>query len=664
VAAVELILAFAVRQVAMAQTHKASKKAAPRRAAPGTEDDALGEVSGELTALRAIVEGTAAHTGEAYFESLVRHLATAVGTRYAFVAEFAGETRARTLAFWFQDRITDNVEWDVIGTPCEDVVRGNLCHHPSGVRLKFPNDKPLVDWGIESYLGVPLCDTKGEHLGHLAVFDEQPMLEEPRKLFTMRIFAARAAAELERLRYEERLRESKEQYRDLFEEAPIGYVQEDLESRFISANRAAIRILGLKPDEVVGTVGMSLVADTPENKQRVREAFASIGQGTGTGGVVIELRRKDDGRPIWVQWYSKPEPNGKYTRTVIVDITDRVLAEQERARLQEQNLYLQEEIKGNNNFEEIVGQSPVLTAVLDNVRRVAATDSTVLIVGETGTGKELIARAIHSNSRRKDKPLIKINCAALPAGLVESELFGHEKGAFTGALARRVGRFELAQGGMIFLDEIGDLPADAQAKLLRVLQEREFDRVGGSAPIRVDVRVLAATNRDLLKAVREKTFREDLYYRLSVFPLQLPPLRDRRDDIRPLVLFLVNKFAARIGKRIDGVGKETMGRLLTYAWPGNVRELENIIERAVILANGTILEIDPNIFPLAPPIAEAPQEFTLEGMERDHIVKILKQTNWVIDGPRGAAKILNLHPNTLRSRMKKLGISRGVKGPS
>src|SRR6516164_5652310 len=648
----------------MAQTHEASEKAAPRRAAPETADDDLGEVSEELTALRAIVEGTAHHTGEAYFESLVRHLATAVGTRYAFVAEFAGGTRARTLAFWFRDRTTDNVEWDVIGTPCEDVVRGNLCHYPSGVKLKFPDDEPLVEWGIESYLGVPLCDTNGKHLGHLAVFDEQPMPEKPRKLFTMRIFAARAAAELERLSYEKQLHESEERYRDLFEEAPIGYVQEDLESRFISANHAAIRILGLKPDEVVGTVGMSLVADTPENRQRIREAFASVGQGTSTGGVVIELRRKDDGRPIWVQWYSKPEPNGKYTRTVIVDITDRVLAEQEKARLQEQNLYLQEEIKGSNNFEEIVGQSPALTAVLDNVRRVAATDSTVLIIGETGTGKELIARAIHSNSPRKDKPLIKINCAALPAGLVESELFGHEKGAFTGALARRIGRFELAHGGTIFLDEIGELPSDAQAKLLRVLQEHAFDRVGGTAPIQVDVRVLAATNRDLLKAVREKTFREDLYYRLSVFPLQVPPLRDRRDDIPPLALFLVNKFASRIGKQIDGVGKETMGRLLAYAWPGNVRELENIIERAVILANGTTLEIAPNILSLASPTVEASQEFTLEGMERDHIVKVLKQTKGVVDGPRGAAKILNLHPNTLRSRMKKLGIARNAQGPS
>jgi formate hydrogenlyase transcriptional activator len=477
----------------------------------------------DIAALCAIVEGTAYDTGEAFLQSLVRHLATAVGTHYAFVAEFAGGTRARTLAFWFRDRMTDNIEWDVTGTPCEDVVRGRLCHHPSKVRVRFPDDKLLVDWGIESYLGVPLRNAKGDHLGHLAVFDEQPLSAQPPKLFALHISAARAAAELERLRYEKAILEREERYRDLFDEAPIGYVQEDLDSSFINANRAAIRMLGLKPHEVVGTVGMSLVADTPENKHLVHELFASIGQGRGRGDVVIELRRKDDRRPVWVQWYSRPEPNGKYTRTVLVDITERVLAEQERARLQEQNLYLQEEIKGIHNFEEIVGQSPALTAVLENVRRVAATDSTVLITGETGTGKELIARAVHSSSSRKAKPLIKINCAALPAGLVESELFGHEKGAFTGAIARRVGRFELAQGGTIFLDEIGDLAADAQAKLLRVLQEREFDRIGGSGPIRVDVRVLAATNRDLLKAVREKTFREDLYYRLSVFPVQLPP---------------------------------------------------------------------------------------------------------------------------------------------
>jgi len=614
----------------------------------------------EMAVLRAIVEGTARGTGEVYFQSLVRHLATAIGVVYAFVAEFAGKrTRVRTLAYWGKGEIRENVEFDLAGTPCEDVLRGGLCHHPSGVKERFPRDEPLVAMGIESYLGVPLHDARGEILGHLAVFDERPMPAEQRKLFTLRCFAARAAAELERLRYEQQLRESEERYRDLYEEAPIGYVQEDLESRFISANRAAIRILGLKPDEVVGTIGMSLVAATPEAQRRVREAFASIGRGTDTAGVVLELRRKDNCRPVWVQWWSKPEPNGKYTRTVIVDITDRVLMEQEKARLQQQNQYLQEEIRSVHNIDEIVGRSPVHLAVLDKVGRVAPTDATVLICGETGTGKELIAMAIHSNSRRRDKPLIKLNCAALPAGLVESELFGHEKGAFTGAIARRIGRFELADGGTIFLDEIGELPLETQAKLLRVLQEHEFDRVGGTSPRKVDVRVIAATNRNLLKVVSERAFREDLYYRLSVFPILLPPLRERSEDVPLLVRFLLDRFAARIGKRVDAVSQETMQRLTAYSWPGNVRELENILERAVILATGPTLEIGPDV--LTEPVAAtaaAGARLALDEMNRNHILNVLGRTGWVIDGPKGAATLLGLHPNTLRSRLKKLGIER------
>jgi PAS domain S-box-containing protein len=622
----------------------------------------------DLAALEAIVAGTVHSTGEEFFQSLVSSLAKAVGTRYAFVAEFSGPMRARTLAYWFRDGLSENVEWDLIGTPCEDVVRGNLCHHPAGVKERFPEDRPLVEWGIESYLGVPLCDVQGNHLGHLAVFDERPMPPEPRRLFIFRIFAARAAAELERLRLEKRLRDSEERYRDLYDEAPIAYVMEGLDSRFLSANRAAMRILGISPEEVPGTMGMSFVPETPDAQRRVKEAFASVGRGTDTSGVVLELRRKDNGNPIWIQWWSKPDPGGQFTRTMFVDITDRVLAEQEKARLQQQNLYLQEEIKAAHNFEEIIGQSPALTAVLDNVRRVAATDASVLISGETGTGKELIARAVHSASRRRDRPLIKVNCAALPAGLVESELFGHEKGAFTGAIARRIGRFELAQGGTIFLDEIGEIPPEAQAKLLRVLQEREFERVGGSVAIKVDVRILAATNRDLLKAVREKTFREDLYYRLNVFPLHLPPLRERTGDIPLLVHFLVNRFATRIGKRIEGVARETMKRLIAYPWPGNIRELENILERAVILANTPALEIGADILQ-SMPVVEATEtpvaaSATLEEMEKNHILIVLQQTAWVIDGPRGAARILGLHPNTLRSRMKKLGIRRVDHDPS
>jgi len=616
----------------------------------------------DMLALSAIVEGTAHSTGDEFFRILVRHLAKAVGVQYSMLAEFAGEQRVRTLAYWQVDHIAENVEYDLAGTPCEDVVRGNLCHYPTGVRQRFPSDLPLVEMGIESYLGVPLIAPDGAHLGHLCVFDTRPLPEEPRTLMIFRIFAARAAAELARLRLERDLMEREQQYRDLYDEAPIAYVQEDLESRFISANRAAMRILGITPEEVPGTVGMSFIPDTPEAQRRVQEAFASVGRGTDTGGVVLELRRKDNGKPIWIQWWSKPEPNGKYTRTMFVDITDRVLLEQEQARLKAQNLYLQEEIKSVHNFEEIVGNSPALKGVLDNVARVAPTDSSVLIVGESGTGKELVARAIHSASRRADKPLIKLNCAALPSGLVESELFGHEKGAFSGAIQRRVGRFELANGGTIFLDEVGELPLETQAKLLRVLQEREFERVGGSQTIACDVRIIAATNRDLQKSVREGQFRQDLFYRLNVFPLALPPLRERRDDIPLLVHFFVEKHAARIGRYVAGVEFETMERLKAYPWPGNIRELQNVIERALILSSSPELHVEPEVFAATVPVASgaaassAPTD--LNALQREHILTVLRQCEWVIEGERGAAKALGLHPNTLRSRMKKLGIER------
>ncbi|HEV8000747.1 MAG TPA: sigma 54-interacting transcriptional regulator, partial [Planctomycetaceae bacterium] len=386
------------------------------------------------------------------------------------------------------------------------------------------------------------------------------------------------------------------------------------------------------------------------------------GQGASAGGFVVELRRKDNGNPVWVQWWSKPEPDGKYTRTMIVDITERVLMEQEQARLRAQNLYLQEEIKADHNFEEIVGQSVPLVHVLENVLRVAPTDASVLISGETGTGKELIARAIHFNSKRRDRPLIKVNCAALPTGLVESELFGHEKGAFTGAISRRIGRFELADGGTIFLDEIGEIPLELQVKLLRVLQEKEFDRVGGGkSPISVDVRVIAATNRDLLAAVREKKFREDLYYRLNVFPLRLPTLRERKADIPLLAHFLVKKFATSIGKSIERISAEALAHLDAYDWPGNVRELENVIERAVILAPGPVLDIDPDVFvplPVGLQVVGEQSSPSMEEVERAHVCKVLEETSWIIEGPKGAARVLGLHPNTLRSRLKKLGIAR------
>ncbi len=344
-----------------------------------------------------------------------------------------------------------------------------------------------------------------------------------------------------------------------------------------------------------------------------------------------------------------------------------------KARLERESIYLQEEIQREHNFTELVGNSPRLLALLRQVEQVAPTDSTVLIAGETGTGKELIARAIHARSGRRDRALVKVNCSAISAGLVESELFGHVKGAFTGAIERRIGRFELADGGTIFLDEVGELPPDTQVKLLRVLQEREFEPVGSSRTQPVNVRVIAATNRNLEEAVTSGRFRSDLFFRLHVLPLTVPPLRERREDIRLLVMFFLAQFAGKLGKRVASVTDETMERLAAYDWPGNVRELQNVLERSVILAEGPVLDIDPTMLPSQSSIvgrapafsAPAPDSLpSLEEVERAHILAALERTGWVIDGARGAAAILKLHPNTLRSRMDRLGLKRSSHGPS
>ena len=326
-------------------------------------------------------------------------------------------------------------------------------------------------------------------------------------------------------------------------------------------------------------------------------------------------------------------------------------------RLQAENVYLREEIKLDHHFDEIIGESQVMKAVLKKVEQVAPTDSTVLILGETGTGKELIARAIHDLSPRSARPLVRVNCGAIPANLVESELFGHEKGAFTGALAKRIGRFELADGGTIFLDEVGELPLDAQVKLLRVLQEREFERIGSGRSTKVNIRVIAATNRDLPAAVKAGSFRSDLLYRLNVFPIDLPPLRNRASDIPLFVRAFVQRFSKKFGKQLDQIPQATMDRLMRYTWPGNVRELENVIERAAILSAGPVLQVDEVLF--QPDREVTPDtSHTLEEVERNHITLVLQEVDWVIEGKRGAATRLGLHPNTLRSRMQKLGIKK------
>jgi formate hydrogenlyase transcriptional activator len=327
-----------------------------------------------------------------------------------------------------------------------------------------------------------------------------------------------------------------------------------------------------------------------------------------------------------------------------------------KERLARENVYLQEEIRGSYPFEEIVGQSKALRRVLDEISTVAATDTTVLLLGETGTGKELLARAVHAASDRRARPLVTVNCTTSPAGLLESEWFGHERGAFTGALTQKIGRFELAHQGTLFLDEIGDVPLELQSKLLRVLQEHEIERLGSTRTIRVDFRLIAATNRNLEEMIGKREFRSDLYYRLNVFPVRIPPLRERREDIPPLVFYFAQTLAKRLRRSIESVSRDSMELLCRWSWPGNIRELQNVIERAVILTRGPVLTVSRAEFETAAPATSSP--VTLEDAEREHILKALGETNWVIGGPRGAAARLGLKRTSLVSTMRRLHIVR------
>jgi formate hydrogenlyase transcriptional activator len=517
--------------------------------------------------LRSITEGTASATGSEFFPSLVRHLAAAFQARYALVTECRPDQRARSLAFWKGTGLGDPFEYNVAMTPCARVLAGEVCYYPAHLADLFPEDRWLQELGAVSYLGMPMRDLGGRVVGHIAILDDRPWGAEPPGIPVLKVFAARAAAELKR----------------------------------------------------------------QEAETELRSALAEV---------------------------------ERLTR-----------------RLEAENVYLQEEIHREYNVVEMVGTSPALTAVLRKVEQIARADSTVLILGETGVGKELIARALHDRSTRRDRPLVKVNCSAISAGLVESELFGHVKGAFTGAIERRVGRFELADGGTIFLDEVGELSLDTQVKLLRVLQEQEFEPVGSSRSVRVDVRVIAATNRNLQEAVQAGRFRADLFYRLNVLPLVVPPLRERRGDIPQLAAFFVSRFAKRFGRPAAHIPEATMARLVQYDWPGNIRELQNVIERAVVLCQGPTLELDPDLLPVSAarhaPAGPAPSPapagggrfhdpdgaslLTLDEMERAHIEAALERTGGRVEGPNGAARILGLHPNTLRGRMQKLGIKR--RGP-
>ncbi len=522
------------------------------------------------TALRAILEGTAMETGERFFAALVQNLAKALGTHGAWVTEyFPEQRRLHALAFWMDNQWVHNYAVDIAGTPCERVIEtGELVHFPDRILEIYPEEEELRAAGAVSYMGVPLQDIDGRILGHMAVIDRRPIPAEPRVHALFRIFAARAAAELQRLRAEADVREREEKVGRLLNSAMDAIIELDDRLRVTRVNPATEKVFRCDGTTITG--------------QDFRR-FIAPGDAVRLSALIAELDTRPDGEQArWIPGgltarcpegpsfpaeatLSRFELHGhRFTTLILRNVHDRVAAEQKIQSLTAEAEWLRGELQTLQDTR-LLGDSPVLRQVLRDVAQVAPTDATVLILGETGTGKELVARAIHAASLRRDKPLITVNCAAIPATLIESELFGHEAGAYTGATRKREGRFALADKGTIFLDEIGELPLDLQSKLLRVLQEGEFDPVGSAATRKVTVRVLAATNRDLASAVKQGTFREDLYYRLNVFPLRLPPLRERGEDIVRLASTFARQFASKIGRTVAPLTPDQARRLRGYS---------------------------------------------------------------------------------------------------
>ncbi|HEX5138248.1 MAG TPA: sigma 54-interacting transcriptional regulator [Planctomycetota bacterium] len=634
----------------------------------------------EQAALRAIVEGTAGETGEAFYGALVESLARTLGTSGAWVTEYDEERRRlRALAFWLGGERLDGLEYDIRGTPCETAINETrMVHIPDNLLGRYVRGEVapgsiqhhLGRLHVESYLGMPLLGEGRVVLGHVAVLDAQPLPPDERVLAIFQIFANRARAEMRRLRLEADLREREQRLGLLVGSAMDAIVELDAGLRVTLMNSAAERVFGCGAGEFGGSDFLRLLE--PDAQARLPHLIRQLdeqprgGQSLWIAGGLAARRTDGTNFPAEAT-LSRYEVRRRPRYTLILrNVDDRIRAEQQIHSLSAQTEYLREEIKGQHDFEGMIGRSERMAEILRDVKRVATTDASVLITGETGTGKELVARAIHEASRRRDRALITVNCAAVPATLIESEFFGHERGAFTGATKRRQGRFDLADGGTIFLDEVGDLGLELQAKLLRVLQEGEFEPVGSSRSRKVDVRVLAATNRDLEAAIREGRFREDLYYRLNVFPLRLPPLRERGDDVVLIAESFANTLAAKLGVRPATLSAADAARLRSYAWPGNVRELRNVIERALITSPEGVLRLEGMLpGPSSPPPGTKTvvtggvlTDRDLREVERENLLRALQATGWRVGGAAGAATLLGVKPSTLRSRMAALGIER------
>lgn len=633
----------------------------------------------ENEAIRSILEGTSSEVGEAFFSSLVENLSKVLHTHGAWITEYVEDKKhLRSMAFFLGGAWVKSFEYPIVGTACEVVVEEKrLVHIRDNLFERFRGNpevgRALPNLKAVSYLGIPFEDTDGRILGHLSVIDQLPIPEDPQVFNVFRIFANRASAEMRRLRAEKDIIQREEKLRRLFDSAMDAIIEFDSDYKVTRLNPAAAKLFGYGSGRMQGRLfNLLLTKESSGKLMRISEFLDAKPEGEKFIWIPEGIRAVSEAGaefPAEATLSSYQMGKERFYTLILRNVNERLEAENKIRSLTSVSEYLKEEIKSLTGEDKIIGESEPLRKVLEDVKKVAGTEATVLILGETGTGKELIARSIHSSSRRADKPFVKVNCPAIPGNLMESEFFGHEQGAFTGATRKREGRFTIADGGTIFLDEIGELPLDLQSKLLRVLQEGEFEPVGSSKTIKVNVRVIAATNRDLLKEVKEGRFREDLYYRLNVFQIELPPLRERSEDIEKLARAFMEKFSVRNGITLSPLSTEDIARLKSYPWPGNIRELQNVIERAVITSIGGRANFEralpeskgrsaaPDAAPGTDPGSDAVlSDSDLRELEKNNILRALKKAGWKISGKDGAAALLGIPPSTLNSKIKVFGI--------
>jgi PAS domain S-box-containing protein len=624
-----------------------------------------------VDAFKIAFEEIASLTGVDFLKALVQNISKSLDVDAAWVTEYDEETNMLVAdAFWYKNKFIDSYYFNLEGTPCEKSIKENtLVYVPENIVNLFPakTNTALRQVAAVSYIGIPLMDIDNSLLGNLAVMHSQPLPRDKKILDAFRVFGARAQAELQRIRREKEIEHREQQLIGLVNSVQYCLLNIDENGRILFFNAKASDLFGINEDQLSNNNLRNFISGDDWNKiikvmkemfdQDMKKHFQEIPDEIE---IVLNQKKKILVKATLSRYKFKSQTY--FVINLFDTSSDNAFAGQSRSNREG---YEGDEIYELKSNSQIVGESEQIKKLFQNIYLVAHTDATVLISGETGTGKELIAKNIHNASNRKDKALITVNCGAIPANLIESELFGHEKGAFTSAVSDRKGRFLLANGGTIFLDEIGDLSLDLQVKLLRVLQEGEVQPVGSSKTIKVDVRVIAATHRDLIELTKQGKFREDLFYRLNVFPIYSPALRERGDDIILLANLFIENFARRESKKINGLTVVQKKILKSYPWPGNVRELKNIIERTVIISQDGNIELSQtlgmsntraivNNFEPAEDRIMTKEEII--DLERNNILKALEACNWRVSGKDGAAKLLNMVPSTLSSRITALGI--------